>query len=422
MFARNFRVGTTVALLAACAHAQSIWIVDAANGPQAHFTDLPPAVAAATDGDVLLVRPGQYSPLALSGKALTVLGESKTSVFVGWQSSTTSTISDVSGASPIALSGITVRKLLLSNCTAPIFVESAVIDASMTVSGCSDLRGRYVVVGGQWSTTAETTLSNSRYEGVGCVHFGRRPQTVGSGAAPDGFAGLKAGGSSVHLASSRCRGGTGGSTSFFPSNCFEAPGDGGPGLHLHTGSTALAAWGSPTLFRGGDAGVEPSTWYGGRGGHAVVGETGSVLTLSGPVSLSPGEFDRWAFCAGPGQPFTGGGTLQSSAPRQPVLETREQAPDPLGFVGLRLTASAGSQVNLLIGNDLSITPTGGVLVPQLTTPQQVVPIGTMPVGDRLLFQANVGPQPTGALVVLQVEIVLPNGAVARSNSAPILFR
>jgi hypothetical protein len=67
-------------LLAAIAPAQGrTWIVDASNGPGTHFTDLPPAVAAAADGDVLVVRAGQYAGFRTS-KALRVLGASGATV------------------------------------------------------------------------------------------------------------------------------------------------------------------------------------------------------------------------------------------------------------------------------------------------------------------------------------------------------
>ncbi len=57
----------------ATAAAQRTWIVDAANGPGTHFTDIPPAVAAAVDGDTLLVRSGTYTPFT-TNKGIAVLG------------------------------------------------------------------------------------------------------------------------------------------------------------------------------------------------------------------------------------------------------------------------------------------------------------------------------------------------------------
>jgi hypothetical protein len=54
--------------------AQTTWIVDANNGPGTSFTDIPPAIAAATDGDTVLVRSGTYTGFS-TGKALKVIGE-----------------------------------------------------------------------------------------------------------------------------------------------------------------------------------------------------------------------------------------------------------------------------------------------------------------------------------------------------------
>jgi hypothetical protein len=53
--------------------AQRTWVVDAANGAGTDFTDLPPALAAAADGDTILVRAGIYA-VGTTGKALRMVG------------------------------------------------------------------------------------------------------------------------------------------------------------------------------------------------------------------------------------------------------------------------------------------------------------------------------------------------------------
>ncbi len=55
------------------APAQRTWIVDAANGAGTDFTDLPPALTAAADGDTILVRAGTYA-VGTTGKALRMVG------------------------------------------------------------------------------------------------------------------------------------------------------------------------------------------------------------------------------------------------------------------------------------------------------------------------------------------------------------
>jgi hypothetical protein len=61
---------------------QTTWVVDDSGGPGVDFTDIPPAVAGATDGDVLLVAPGTYSHFVLTGKSLRILGSGNQSTFV----------------------------------------------------------------------------------------------------------------------------------------------------------------------------------------------------------------------------------------------------------------------------------------------------------------------------------------------------
>ena len=57
-----------------------VFIVDEQGGSGSHFTDLPAAVAAVPDGATLRVRPGSYSPFAVSGKGLRVVGEGSVSL------------------------------------------------------------------------------------------------------------------------------------------------------------------------------------------------------------------------------------------------------------------------------------------------------------------------------------------------------
>src|SRR5262245_3175563 len=70
------------ALLGSFASAQTTWIVDDTPGPGVHFTSLPAAVAAAASGDTLLVAAGHYAAFHVSGKALTILGDGKTTTFI----------------------------------------------------------------------------------------------------------------------------------------------------------------------------------------------------------------------------------------------------------------------------------------------------------------------------------------------------
>lgn len=58
------------------APAAQTFVVDAANGPGAHFTTISAAIAAVPDGAVLRILPGLYhESLTIQGKSLTLLGE-----------------------------------------------------------------------------------------------------------------------------------------------------------------------------------------------------------------------------------------------------------------------------------------------------------------------------------------------------------
>ena len=56
----------------------TIWVVDAQMGPGAHFSNLPAAIAAAANGDTILVRAGDYAPFSIQGKFVTIRGEGST--------------------------------------------------------------------------------------------------------------------------------------------------------------------------------------------------------------------------------------------------------------------------------------------------------------------------------------------------------
>jgi pectin methylesterase-like acyl-CoA thioesterase len=62
------------ALLSLAAGAQT-FVVDAANGPGAHFTEITAALQAVPEGAVLRVRAGDYASFTIDGRSVTVLGE-----------------------------------------------------------------------------------------------------------------------------------------------------------------------------------------------------------------------------------------------------------------------------------------------------------------------------------------------------------
>lgn len=111
-------------LCTAVATPAQTFVVDAANGPGALFTDLPAAISAVPDGSTLLVRPGAYSGFALLQRSLTILGGPGVVVRGGIQVLATLPGQRVllreldTDASPGPDSGI-----FISNCDGPVIVD-----------------------------------------------------------------------------------------------------------------------------------------------------------------------------------------------------------------------------------------------------------------------------------------------------------
>jgi hypothetical protein len=84
--------------------AQTTWIVDQAGGPGSQFTNLTPAIAAASDGDLILIRPGNYAEGQLDvDKGLTILGETGVVVTMNVFGTAGMTIHDLPATSAFAM-------------------------------------------------------------------------------------------------------------------------------------------------------------------------------------------------------------------------------------------------------------------------------------------------------------------------------
>ncbi|MEQ1895068.1 MAG: hypothetical protein ABL998_21220, partial [Planctomycetota bacterium] len=95
-----------------CAFWQATFVVDDNGGAGVDFTDLPPAIAAAADGDRVLVRAGSYTHFELAGKGLVLLGDgASTRVENAGQLGMRSTIADLPRGSHAYLEALTFTGL-----------------------------------------------------------------------------------------------------------------------------------------------------------------------------------------------------------------------------------------------------------------------------------------------------------------------
>ncbi len=222
--------------------AAGVLVVDAAGGGD--FTDLPDAVAAASPGDVVLVRTGTYSTFTVDGLALTVTADRAASV-------------QVRGTT--RQSGVVVLNLAPGQCVVlrGLIVSAPVQTAARVVRDCQGavLAEDCTLLGEELSAVFPRHAVRVRNSGsvtlVRCL-------AVGGTASPgttqfDGGHGLLVEtGSTVHVYDCTLQGGDG---TFFEPLMI---GDGGDGGRVSDGSFLYA---SGSSFHGGDGGPGSSLCF-----------------------------------------------------------------------------------------------------------------------------------------------------------------
>lgn len=97
-----FKTSLWILCLVAAASADVI-VVDAVGGAGADFTALQPAIDAAADGDILLVRDGLYEPFSIAGKGLVITADAGATIRLDPGSLT---VSGVPAGSAVSLTGL----------------------------------------------------------------------------------------------------------------------------------------------------------------------------------------------------------------------------------------------------------------------------------------------------------------------------
>lgn len=197
--------------------AQRTWIVDAANLPGTDFTDLPPAEAAAADGDTLLVRAGTYTGFTTS-KGIAVLGAG--SVVQGSFFSPSITVAGLPAGRVFRAQGLVIgggvfgQSIMLNGNDGAVHLEA--IDAivggyppAYGAIGISTSRMVSIVNGGWQSAlavnlaSARVSIVHSRLEGRAAISDPRAGASWGAAAA------LNVQGGVVDVADSTLVGGAG---------------------------------------------------------------------------------------------------------------------------------------------------------------------------------------------------------------------
>ncbi len=257
---------------------QTTWVVDDSGGPGVDFTDIPPAIAAAADGDLLLVKAGSYSHFALSGKGLRILGEGSNSTFVS--SSPTATGTSIS-AIP-AGSTVTIDRMKFSLTAVPIL--------SILGAGTSATLADIAIVPGTMFSSSGPSFA---IEGA-LVHLHRSTVLgpLGPQATTAGPAIRASEGALVHVSSSTIHGQTGGMGVPFTTY---GGGWGGTGIWIQSSSGApTRVWIAGSDVRGGDGGMGFGPNPGGSGGPGIVVQSSYVRVSGEAGSLVSGGDGGWA--------------------------------------------------------------------------------------------------------------------------------
>jgi len=397
-------------LLAAPLAAKTI-VVDAGGG--ADYTDLPPAIAAASPGDLVLVLPGDYTAFTLD-KGLTVLGVGATStvvvhgtVLVDGPQVTLSAVLSTFYCTGLEASGC--KELLLLEGLDMGYITHDMETAGSTalrIVDCADVRVLHTKIqGGPEAPTV--VVGGSRIEfvqselraGGGC---GYEPPIHDYPLCNPGVC-LAAGGSRVRFALSSAIGEDG-----QDHYLWDLGGNGADGFNV--GSTDLLISGRESdLVRSGNGGEE----WGGCGTPLIL--SGSVARRS-RVTLSPG----WNWGYGDSCQPVLGCCDEVVAPFDPTLELLGAAV-PGAKLALRLRAPRGSTARVLLGREPVVRPRVGVVEDVLLVPLRGWDLGTVPPTSEIDWEVQLpAGLRTGQLLFAQAAVLVDGGELRLTHSVPLL--
>lgn len=291
------RLALPLSLLLCVPASSEVLVVDRVGGPGARFAEIRTAVAAAAEGDTILVRDGRYQPFVVYGKSLTVVADGPDAEVTGevdFFSTTAINVTALSARQQVVIRGLKADLGIgVYDCEGSVwFDEVDVAGASMcTLGGVS---GGHV----EDSTRVTFTRCALRGENSGYLVNGAPPTTHGLDVSE---------GSSVFLFDCLLLGGDG---------VYLGPTVGGAGLRIEGSTVSIAG----CTLQGGAGGVSASDPCGpnnaiGGAGVEFVG-TGGVLQSAESTAVG-GAKDLGALCPGQSGPqgpaISGTGTVVALA-------------------------------------------------------------------------------------------------------------
>ena len=383
--------------------AQRVWVVSPVNSSGVNFTDIQPSIDAASDGDIILVHPGTYSPFRIDGKSLAVHADGSGVVVAPAEASIQ--IANIGAAQQVVVRGFSQLAgpgLSIDNCVGPVLVEECVFIAK-EAQGTSHS-------GASIANSLRVTLAHSLL--LGTTPFATSPPVAG--------AGLSAVASGVTLHGCVLGGGNGASLAI-------AFATGGPGAALD-----------------GSGVVADNTWIVGGLGASGIGLLGScispptdggpALSFSGPRSnlyafagtIVPGNGGGGPLCpaARPGKKVVGSGVVTEVAGTAATVIAPDPARSGQTF-HVDMTGPVGASGFLLVSalEDPVFLPSCHGTVGPATAFAITVPVGVVPGSGQLSLPMTVV-RPLGvpgATVYLQTVMLQGNECVLGATTALLLL-
>jgi len=390
------------------------WTVDLAGGPGAQFTQIADAIAAASDGDVIVVRPGLYNQFSLD-KGLEIRAEP------GAAARAVVRLQNLASSQRASIRGLQVVTLHVTNNLGPVVLEQlsiysdpALIPFSssehLRIDACADVRvqrSNITSPGGQRGMEA-VYVFDARVEFVECTFSAQAGKASATGDGGKGGHGLLVDDHArVHFVRSSTLGGVGGAASG-----AGAGGEGGDGIHVAGASEVIVAGLALDSVVGGAGGAASSCALSGRGGDGIE-LVGSCELRTSSVTLAGG-----ASCSLSGLALESPlGTVVTPLPPDPVL-TVTPPPSGSSMALFTLHAAPGTSAELFLGRRTLLSPSVNTEIELLAQHARRIDFGVVPASGVVQRSVKL---PPNTFVVGQVDALLSAGDFRRTNSC-VVFR
>lgn len=403
-----------LALAVAPAFAQSVHVVD--DDMPADFASITAAIAAASDGDTIVVRDGTYDAFTLDGVGLTIVADAGAQVVVtSVGAAPMTTLRNLPAGSKLRLRGIDFLAtgndfrgpgLSILSCDGEVWVEDCLTDTMPITTASSNPFRQSVSV--DIRDAASVVLDRCSLRGMDgiCVFFTSGTPEVGGVALSIENSGVLAHGCTIRSGSS----------------CF-LQGAGADGVVMTGGTLVLR----DCSVRGGAGFIGGSISPPGPGGDGLRLRGGAVAWAIN-AELIGGMPPSLFFPAIPGAPFNVvGATLNQAAgdavtlTTSPLLVVNPSAGGAAATLGLDTVAGASTLLIASVGTSPAFAPgLPGFFGTALD--QVAIPAGTTDMAGRLDASIPILALPSGVAALdlaVQFAVLSPAGDLGLSNPSAI---